>query len=468
MDRRKFIGTALSGSAGACMAMTPLDTLGVIPVTWDKNDRRISVEGVVISPMEKENRYLSIWERYTEHSGLRRARYEFAYSSADFEDSFRVCYSEDNGRTWGAWKDLYSHTYERFGEHGQHERMLYYFTPDLYNPVHRNYIGTGIERIWKNGHQNAFAAYGQKGEIREVDHGYLCVRKEGSDDITTHLIKYEEGDDYNATDVLSDNYFNKNTGLAWKPWVMKNGDILVTTTPSISTCCRMLGIDAKEVFPSRPDTFGGLIVGRGTWNGAQYDLTFSRPVVISDLKSSRGVFEQVIAELNSGRIIVIFRGSNYRTESWNTRINPGTPGHKWFCYSDDGGKTFTEPVPWHYDNGEVIYSSATPSQFIRSSKNGKLYWFGNITDHRVEGNYPRYPFQMVEVDDTYGTAKRDTLTMIDTRREGESEFIQLTNFELLEDRETGDIECYLTKIGTLGRDAGQKWRGDAWRYHIHV
>lgn len=75
---------------------------------------------------------------------------------------------------------------------------------------------------------------------------------------------------------------------------------------------------------------------------------------------------------------------------------------------------------------------------------------------------------MVEVNETYGTAIRDTLTVIDTRQEGESVEVQLSNFVLLDDRETGDIECYLTKICTLGIEADRLWRGAAWKYRIHL
>ena len=112
----------------------------------------------------------------------------------------------------------------------------------------------------------------------------------------------------------------------------------------------------------------GLIVVRGRWNAAtgQYDLRPSEPAVISDLKSSRGVAEPTVLVLRSGRIVVVFRGSNVISEAWNTRIQKGTPAHKWYTFSDDGGKTWTEPVPWHFDTSEVFYSPATISRFLRS------------------------------------------------------------------------------------------------------
>ena len=456
-----FAGTALAGSG---MAVTPQVAIGEdgVPTT----NGPMTVQGEILSPMEEENRYLAIYDKYTDFEGLRRERHETSSGQSDFHETHRVCYSDDNGRTWGPWKDVYDKGYERIGANGEHERMFHNFDADTYNPVHRNYVSVGMERIFANGHEAAYRQFWGKAEMGFSDHCYLCVRQPGSDVSTPYLIKFEEGAEYDPADPVNENYFSRNVAYFGKPWILKNGDVVFAIAPLVATCCRMLGIDVKEIFPSNPYIHHGLLVGRGKWNGEKYDLTFSRPTVISDLKSSRGVDEPLIAELNSGRILVIFRGSNVQSKAWNTRIEPGTPGHKWFCYSDDGGKTFTEPVPWHFDNGEVIYSSATLSRFLRSSKNGKLYWFGNITDHRVNGSYPRYPLQIVEVDETYGTAKRDKLTVIDTRREGESELVQLSNFVLLDDRETGDIECYLTKIGILNEK--NRWRTPAVRYRIRL
>ena len=212
----------------------------------------------------------------------------------------------------------------------------------------------------------------------------------------------------------------------------------------------------------------GLIVFRGRWNEAEkkYDLTPSKPAVISDLKSSRGVDEPTIIALKSGRIVVVFRGSNVMSEGWKTRIQKGTPSHKWYTFSDDGGKTFAEPVPWHYDNAEVFYSPASISQFLRSTKNGRAYWFGNITGPEAYGNSPRYPLVMAEIDEETGFLKRKTYTVIEDRDpETESEALQLSNFGLLEDRETKNIELYVTKLGANRED---KWRSDAYRYIIEV
>ena len=218
--------------------------------------------------------------------------------------------------------------------------------------------------------------------------------------------------------------------------MLENGEIIFTIAPGIRACCRILGLDINDVFPSCPDIMNGLMIVRGKYNQSRagYDLSFSRPVVINDLKSSRAVTEPQVIRLSSGRILAVFRGSNVITPNWNTRILPGTPAHKWFCWSDDDGKTFTEPAPWHFDNGEVFYSPATISSFFRNPANGKIYWFGNVTNHTAYGNGPRYPLNVAEVNE-HGILKRETLTTIDDREKGDSPQLPALQFSILQDRE---------------------------------
>ena len=151
--------------------------------------------------------------------------------------------------------------------------------------------------------------------------------------------------------------------------------------------------------------------------------------------------------------------------SWDTqRLEPGTPGVKWYAWSDDGGETFTDIMPWHFDDGEIIYSSSSYSSIVEDMRTGKHFWIGNITDHHVNGNYPRYPLNIVELDETYGTAKKETLTVIDTRREGEPEGIQLSNFNLMQNRETGKLEIRLTKYGQFADKS--VFCAEPWCYEI--
>lgn len=413
------------------------------------------------APDERTSEHRS--PHYVNGTGLRRVEHRSLQRESDWSDADYERYSDDNGRTWGDWRDVRRQQTETKGE----DEVNTYQGEETYNPRHGHFVALGMRRIFLGGHTRAYEAYWKRGEAGFVDHCLLTVRRDGSDGRAAELIKYEDGADYDPADWRNPAYINRNHayfGSAVE--ALDNGEILGTIAAGVRACCRIRGLDIQEVFPSCPDIMCGLIVFRGAFNPARghYDLSFSRPVVISDLKSSRGVCEPTAIRLSSGRMLAVFRGSNVRSANWRTRIEPGTPAHKWFCTSDDGGRTFTDPVPWHFDDGEVCYSPATLSRLFRSDRNGKVYWIGNITGHKAYGNGPRYPLQIVEVNDR-GLLVKETLTVIDTRGDSDGPDLQLSNFSLLQDRETGRIELYLSR---LGQRAAHPWHADCYRYLVEV
>ena len=424
----------------------------------------ITVTGERTNISEK-NEYVSFYDIYTDMTGLKREQHREVSGESDWNRTHDVRYSNDNGRSWSEWTDIFGDDYTRAAD-GSWERMKWWTRARHLNPVHNHMIGLGMEVVFINGHNDAYAAYWKGKKLSTAWHAVLTVRKAGEDTDSEQPVHYEPGPEYDPNNPTNPEYFITNGCSAGSPFVMKNGDILLTLHPPTEYCCRRLGIDMKTITPDDSVFTQGMMVARGKWDGSKYAFTFSEPVVINDMQSSRGFWEATVAELNSGRIVVVMRGSNWLAPG--SRMEPGTPPYKWYTYSDDGGKTFVPAVPWHYDTGEAIYASATPSYFIRSTKNGKLYWTGNITDHTADGNYPRFPIVIVQVDDTYGYAIRDMLTVIDTQRDYESDKVQLTNHRMLEDRETKNIELYLEKLGASGIGEGVVWKGDSWKYIIDV
>ncbi len=402
------------------------------------------------------------FRRYVGKDGVTLVENRALEATSDFAHAEHQRISPDNGRTWGEWKDVSEETLEVYGVH---ERRPPYTQKEFWNPVHKHYVSISMDRIFREGHEFALShIWNYNGPSTLSDHTYIGVHIEGKEKFY-QLVAYEDGAEFDPEDPINPEYFSKNTAYRGMNLVFAdNGDIIFPIGVSVVKCCNILGIDRNEIFPSKPQK--GLIVVRGAWNGEKYDFTYSRPVVISDLQSSRGVDEPTIALLKSGRIVVVFRGAYYMNEVWKTRIEPGTPAFKWYTWSDDGGKTFTPPMPWHFDDGEVIYSSASISHFVRSEKNGKLYWIGNITGHKVYENNPRWPLQIVEVDETYGTAKKESYTVIDTRREGEGVNVQLSNFDILQNRETGNIEVRLTKYSQF--PGKPTYMAEPWVYEITV
>ncbi len=401
---------------------------------------------------------------YTKPEGLeckeiKKLQYESDYTNGTF---YRL--SSDNGKAWGEWTKESKDYSVMYGE----DELMNDYSVEVWNPVHKHYVRTHFTRFCLEGHTKAYAN-AWNGELAYFDHQYLELRRPDEDTYFTHqYVKYEDGVDFDPKNPRNPEFLYKNRGYLNTPIVLKNGDIAVPVGISIKKGCELAGLDPDKVYPGGSDIQLAVMIACGKYNEEKecYDLTFSNPVILSDRQSSRGIAEPVIAELNSGRIVLIMRASNVIYDSWNVRTEPNTPSFKWYAFSDDGGKTFSEAMPWHFDNQEVIYSPASISEFIRSSKNGKLYWIGNITDCNVSGNFPRFPLNIVEIDEQSGLAKRESLTTIDTRREGEPSMVQLSNFYLIEDRETLDFELSLIKYGQF--DNQKPFFGETWRYKISV
>ncbi len=400
--------------------------------------------------------------RYATHDGLVRIEKRTLETDSDFLDAVSERQSPDNGKTWGEWKDITASAVRTVGPHEWEEHLF----ASVWNPVHRHYVDMTLERVFTFGHIKAYERWWGHAEPSFSDHTRLRIRKDAKDIGFSQLAAYEEGAEaFDENDPLSPKYYGRNEAYCGMNLeIDANGDLLFPMGVPVSKCFEILNQSPEELFPSCPQIMHGLILARGIWNGERYEFEFSRPIVISDRLSSRGVDEPTLALLDSGRIVMVFRGSNAEMKNWNTRIERGAPGVKWYTYSDDGGKTFTDPFPWHFDDGTFIHSSATISYFLKNTQNGRHYWLGNITSPEVQGNYPRWPLCLVRIDDKTGKAEKESLTIIDTKREGESEHMQLSNFSFLQNRESGTLEIYVTKIGQF---EGRPWQeGEAWHYTV--
>ena len=183
----------------------------------------------------------------------------------------------------------------------------------------------------------------------------------------------------------------------------------------------------------------------GAWNPAtqDYDFQAGSRIGISYNVSDRGLLETDVAQLKDGRILDVWRGSNTTT----------TAGHKWFSVSTDGGLTLSPVQEWKYDDGTSFYSPSSVHRFIRLQGNGKLYWIGNISPTAPSDNSPRYPLIIAEVDEDKVALKKNTVTKIIDKQPGELSSVQYSNFSVLENPETHQIELFMTNIGALGSTA---------------
>jgi hypothetical protein len=273
-------------------------------------------------------------------------------------------------------------------------------------------------------------------------------------------LKYEPGPDFDPANPLNPEWVAKNNCQRPKNVTLTSAGTVVMTASYAD--------DPANPTQSKPRLAALNFVGK--WNPAtrDYDWTTGQRVVVSRRLTSRGLLEPVSAELKPGgtscrppRILVIWRGSNTKT----------TPGRKWCSVSDDGGLTLEPVRELKYDDGTSFYSPSTMSELIRAESNGKLYWIGNISPKPPKGNSPRHPLVIAEVDEDLAALKKNTVTVIADREPGQLKTVQYSNFSVLENMATGEIEIYVSDIGALSNSRTPKaipnvFDFDAYKYTI--
>ena len=246
-------------------------------------------------------------------------------------------------------------------------------------------------------------------------------------------------------------------------------------TPAVSFCFPIKNGQGRLLFPAMRqvrDAAGKAVHYKGCWapveemvtvigqwneqGGLSWPLGTPRP--IAPEQSSRGLSENTFIELAGGRIAAVCRGDN--------GMFPNRPGYKWLCFSRDGGLNWSAPVPLPTTGGAPIESGSNGSALFRSPRNGRLYWLGNLAlrGERANGNGPRSPLCLVEVQEEPFALKRETIFIVDERSAGDSPQVQLSNFRYYQDRQTGDVVIFLTRYGEWS--AKQWMLADYYRYRV--
>ncbi|MBI2299679.1 MAG: exo-alpha-sialidase [Armatimonadetes bacterium] len=243
----------------------------------------------------------------------------------------------------------------------------------------------------------------------------------------------------------------------------------------ISFCFPLKTCSGKLLLPAMTlllDGAGNPVHYQGCWAPSYASLTVQgryqadgslawqvgRPVDTDPARSSRGFDENTLAELADGRVVMVMRGDN--------GMFPERPGHKWHCFSDDEGLTWSRPEPLGCSDGGTVESGSNGSALLRSARNGKLYWIGNLAldGERANANWPRSPLCIVEMQEEPLAFRRDTITVIDRRAPDEPPLTQLSNFRFYQDRLTGDVVIYLARFGE--RDPDNWMDADYYRYRV--
>lgn len=288
------------------------------------------------------------------------------------------------------------------------------------------------------------------------NHALVRTSTDGGDSFgSTQTLKYEAGDDFDPQKTLNPDYLENNVGYPGQSIVrLKNGRLLIPVTNAKIPADVVDETPPRVRWPSK-GTIGSLCYS-GQWNAdrKEYDWTAGKPVWLPRSIAFNGLLESDIAELTDNRILHVWR---------ITKTKDGA-AHKWFSTSNDGGMTFSEPQIFGYSDGTKFFSTSTFHRLFRSQKTGRLYWIGNIaSENPIISGHPRYPLIIAEVDEATLGIRKNTVTEIDTRQPGEGERLQLSNFWLIEDSETHDLEIYLTR---LNEDPDDTFTANAYRYTL--
>jgi hypothetical protein len=252
------------------------------------------------------------------------------------------------------------------------------------------------------------------------------------------LLKYEDGPDYDPGQPFADQFTRTNRAYAGTGMAFAEDG--AAYFPMV---CYRPGAEFSQ-------NRGGVVLMRRRAKSAGEWLP-SNQVFIEPERSARGLLEPDVAVLRDGRVMVINRGSHTAT----------TAGRKWVSLSADGGKSLGPIEELRYADGTRFYSPSSIHRFVRSSRNGVLYWVANIVDAPPSGNRPRYPLQIAAIDEERAAVVRESVVVIADRRPDEPEGLALSNFGLLENRETLDLEIYITHQGGT---QDHPWHAPVYRY----
>ena len=214
------------------------------------------------------------------------------------------------------------------------------------------------------------------------------------------------------------------------PLFTREGRVLVPaqTTP--------LGPDGKLWNPAGGHTYTDVLVLIGNWTNSHRLVWAVSRVTGEPERSTRGLIEPTLAEFPDGRILMVMRGSNGGKADPRSQL----PSYKWFAVSGDGGRRWSHPEPWTFANGEPFFSPSSMSRLFHHSS-GRRFWSGNLTEQNCQGNLPRWPLVLGEVDPINLKLVRSSLLTLDTLHPEDQARgrLDLSHLSLLEDRETSEL-----------------------------
>ena len=346
--------------------------------------------------------------------------------------------SNDNGETWINNGSPYRENLDDM--HGTHQYCWSYFLdPDNGRLIR---FCTAFDFEPKNLHKENFSDEGTYSKTFRIF--YQVSADNGKTWRQQQQLIYT-GDKYNSVHWGPGLYYGKNGGMLANPPVIKlnDGTVLHSITINLRDGnCYQSGF------------------ARGKWKKdlSGLDWEFSEYISLPSDKSSQGACEIAPLLMDDGRILVSIRACG-------DRINKAFPSLKYWVISDDGGKTFSEPEVLTYEDGLPVWSPSAYHSIIKSSKNGKFYWIGNILDEPSYNSNPRYPLNIAEIIPDKGMLLRDSVKIIDTKPDEFKEWRRYSNFGVYEERNTKDIILTMPEQAKI---SSEDFTADCYKYRIEV
>ena len=381
-------------------------------------------------------------------TGLVREEYLTLQPSSDIYITPRRRVSMDNGKTWSEWETLPE---EEMVQNGCY-KAVYFFTEQQMNPACHKVARIILQRIFDKDIRQKQPSY-----PRYWDHSVIELSDDDGKTFTSsRLVSYEPGADFDPADWLKEEYLENNASYCGHSFITEpNGDILFSAIASVP-------------LEEENTTVGGVRFFRGHWNEEEQRFDWENPSSfgVSTKVSGRGLIEPFLVRLSDGTLYIDMRGS---TDHQPAGVEGLADPHHWYSISHDNGQTWERVTDLKFDTGESFWSPSSFAKLIRSSQTGKLYWVGNISlDSKPSGNWPRFPLYIAEFDEEKVALKKDTLTLIDTREDADiSSNVQFSNFSLIENRETGTLEIFLTRYGERGDSSdADYYEADTFKYEV--
>jgi len=141
--------------------------------------------------------------------------------------------------------------------------------------------------------------------------------------------------------------------------------------------------------------------------------------------STEGAVEASFACLDDGSVLATTRTSGNEENGSYARV--------YAFRSVDGGKTWQAPFEIKFDDGTSLNVPTAMSKILRCSKNGRIYWFGNMLDKPVFGYAPRNKFVAIEIAQNPVRFVKNSVTVVAQSPLGKGQ-MRYSNFMLYEDR----------------------------------